>query len=179
MERVVVVGTSGSGKTTLARALSDKLGLTHIELDGIFHQPNWVPRPADEFQAELEDRMAGSGDRWVTCGNYGPVSGDIHLRRADTIVWLDMSRPVVMRRVIARTVKRAITREELWNGNREPMTNFYKWDPELNIIRWAWTRFDITRARYELMTSDGSWSHAKNFRLRTPAEVAAFLDEAG
>ena len=178
MERIAVVGTSGSGKTTLARALSDKLGLAHIELDGIFHQPNWVPRPSDEFQAELQDRMVASGDRWVTCGNYSSVSGDLHLRQADTVVWLDMSRPVIMRRVIARTVRRAITREELWNGNREPLTNFYNWDPEVNIIRWAWTRFESTRSKYEEKAIDGSWSHATIIRLRTPAEVAAFLDAA-
>lgn len=142
-----MIGSSGSGKTSLARALSDKLGLAHIELDSIFHQPGWVPRPVDEFQAELQDRMTGSGDRWVTCGNYGSVSGHIHWRQADTIVWLDLPRWVIMRRVIARTVRRAITREELWNGNREPLTNFYRWDPEVNVIRWAWTRFDQTRTK--------------------------------
>lgn len=174
MERVVVVGSSGSGKTTLARTLAKQLDLTHIELDAIFHQPAWVPRPPVEFIVELERQMSDSGDRWVTCGNYVSVSGSVHMRRADTIVWLDLSKPVIMRRVVARTVRRALTREELWNGNREPLTNFYRWDPEKNLIRWAWTRFDLTQTRYEEMSLDGTWSHADVYRLHTPADVSAF-----
>ena len=73
MERIVVVGTSGSGKTTLAQALSDKLGLAHIELDGIFHQPNWVPRPADEFQADLQapDDRVGRPVGYVWQSQFG------------------------------------------------------------------------------------------------------------
>lgn len=174
MERVVVVGSSGSGKTTLARTLAEQLDLTHIELDGIFHQSGWVSRPSDEFIVELERQMAAANDRWVTCGNYVSVSSGVQMRRADTIVWLDLPRSMIMRRVLVRTVRRALTREELWNGNREPLTNFYRWDPEKNLIRWAWTRFDQTRSRYEEMSQDGTWSHAEVFRFRTSDEVTAF-----
>src|SRR3546814_4713935 len=59
---------------------------------------------------------------------------------ADTIVWLDLPRPLIMRRVAGRTLRRAITREELWNGNREPLAGLVRWHPERNIIRWAWVQ---------------------------------------
>jgi hypothetical protein len=63
--------------------------------------------------------------------------------RADLIVWLDLPTPVVMSRVVRRTIRRARTREQLWNGNVEPgllhaLTN------DEGIIRWAWK----TRAKY-------------------------------
>jgi adenylate kinase family enzyme len=50
MRRVSVVGNSGSGKTTVARAISDRLGLPHLELDGIYHQPGWSARPEPEMR---------------------------------------------------------------------------------------------------------------------------------
>ncbi len=37
--RVAVVGCSGSGKTTVVRRVVDRLGLEHVELDALAHQP--------------------------------------------------------------------------------------------------------------------------------------------
>ena len=95
--------------------------------------------------------------------------------RADTLVWLDLPKSVIMRRVVQRTIRRAITREVLWNGNREPWANLYSLDPEKNIIVWSWTRFDHVRAKYETCMIDGTWSHAEVHRLRTHSEVEDFL----
>ena len=45
---------------------------------------------------------------------------------ADTLVWLDLPLPLVMGRLLRRTVKRAVTREELWGtGNRETLSNAF------------------------------------------------------
>lgn len=35
---------------------------------------------------------------------------------------------------------------------------FTKWAPEDNIIRWAWTRFDHTREKYEGRMNSSQWS---------------------
>jgi adenylate kinase family enzyme len=180
MRRIAIVGNCGSGKTTLARELATTLDLTHIELDGLFHQPDWTPTPPLEFQAKLRAAMADADattDGWTTCGNYRET-GLLNQNAADTIVWLDMPRSLIMRRVIGRTVRRAITREVLWNGNREPMTNFYKWDPQENVIRWAWVKFESYRQQGHAAMTDGTWAHATVHHLRSPAEVAAFLASA-
>lgn len=176
MRRVVVVGCSGAGKTTLARRIAAALGVAHIELDALFHQPGWAAQPNDAFQADLAARMAAAQRGWVVCGNYSAQSGGIHVAAADTLVWLDPPRRVVMRRVIARTIWRAVTRRELWNGNREPLTNFYRWDPEVNIIRWAWVKWPQYRRTYARRTVDGSWDHLDVHRLVSDAQVDAFMD---
>lgn len=175
MRRVSVIGCSGSGKTTTARAIADRLGLRYLELDSRFHQPGWVPRPDAEFRAEITE-FARAG-HWVIDGNYVSHGvGDVVWPAADTVVWLDPPRRVVMWRVIRRTLRRVITREELWNGNREPWGNLWNPRPEKNIIVWSWTRFHHYRDRYERALADGAWDHLDVRRLRTKGEVAAFLD---
>jgi adenylate kinase family enzyme len=134
--RVVVRGTSGSGKTTLARRIAASLGVPHVELDSIFHQPGWTELPDDEFRRRVDALSDDVG--WAICGNYRQVAGTI-LDRADTLVIYDLPRRTVMRRVVTRTLRRAVRREELWNGNKEQWRNLVSRDPERSIIAWAWT----------------------------------------
>lgn len=138
MRRVSVVGAPGSGKTTFGRQLAASMAAPFIELDAVFHQAGWQDLSPHEFRSRVTDATAG--DLWVVDGNYGVVHDRVW-ERADTVVWLDLPRRVVMGRVVLRTMWRALTREELWNGNREPLSNFYRWAPEHNIMRWCWVRY--------------------------------------
>lgn len=172
MQRISVVGNSGSGKTTLARQLAAKLAIPHLELDSVFHQPGWQPLPRDEFRRRVSEFTKASC--WVTDGNYSAVQ-DIVWGRADTVVWLDLPRRRVMRQVIGRTLRRMVTRAELWNGNREPWRNLFRLKPEESIITWAWTRHRTYRERYLSAQSDPANAHLAFVRLRTPAEMAALI----
>ena len=174
MQRVSVVGCPGSGKSTLGRRLALALGVPFVELDAIFHQPGWVELPRDEFRARVAEVVAT--DRWVIDGNYSSAQQDLAWARADTVVWLDLPRPLVMRRVITRTIRRAVTREQLWNGNREPLTNFYRLDPDQNIIRWAWVKHPVYATRYRAAIDDPANAHLSFVRLRSQADIDAFLD---
>lgn len=175
MKRVSVIGSSASGKTTMARGISERLGLPHLELDSVFHQPGWQPKPDEDFRAEVAGFAAA--DRWVIDGNYTSHGvAQLVWPLADTVVWMDPPRRVVMGRVVRRTLRRVITREELWNGNRERWTNLYSTKAHKNIIVWAWTRFAHTRHKYEAMVNDGTWSHLEVIRLRNAGEVTAFLE---
>src|SRR4051812_9560953 len=107
MKRVSVVGNSGSGKSTFARSLADKIGATCLDLDAIFHLPDWQELPPDEFRARVDEATAG--ESWVIDGNYTVVRS-IVWARADTVVWLDFPRSLIMRRVVTRTFRRAVRR---------------------------------------------------------------------
>lgn len=131
--RIWVVGNSGSGKTTLARKVAARLGVPHVELDSINHQPGWQSLDPEEFRRTVAERC--SGPSWVVCGNYAGVVGELLWTLADTVVWIDLPRRTVMRQIVGRTLRRVLTREELWNGNREPWSNLWSWDPERNVIR--------------------------------------------
>lgn len=113
---IVVIGTSGCGKTTLARALAKKLDIPHIELDELCWQPEWTPRPADEFkQVVLQATKEGP---WVADGNYSAVR-DLVWARAGTLIWLNYSFLTVFSRAIIRTFKRVVYKEALFSGNVE------------------------------------------------------------
>jgi adenylate kinase family enzyme len=174
--RISIVGSSGSGKSTLARSIAAKTGAAHIELDALYHQADWTPRPPEEMVEQVAARMDRAG-HWVCDGNYVSVLDGMAQRRADTIVWLDYPRPTIMRQLVARTIRRAVTREQLWNGNREPLTNFTRWEPEKNVIRWSWVHHHQIRDRYELAATDGTWSHATVVRLRGRNETDRWLGE--
>ena len=143
--RLSVIGCAGAGKTTLAREIARRLGYRHIELDGLYHQPDWQPRPEDEFRQAVTAALRG--DDWIIDGNYSVVR-PIVLARADLVIWLDLPRPLVMRQLVLHTLRRRLTRQTLWNGNRERWSNLLSFKPEKSVIAWAWTRHAVHRQRY-------------------------------
>lgn len=144
--RIQVVGTSGSGKSTLSRRLARDLKLNHLELDSIYHQPGWTPLPDGDFKARVA--QFATADAWVIDGNY-KILRDILDSRITHLIWLDYPRWFVMWRLIRRTLWRAISRQRLWNGNREDAKSWLNKNPEENILLWAWTTHRVNRERYE------------------------------
>ena len=168
--RVLVVGTSGSGKSRLAARLARALGGSHIELDEFQHGPDWTQRSVEELRERTAAAIAGR-EVWVADGNYSDVR-DLLWPRATTLVWLDYSRGVVMGRVVRRSVVRAVTRRELWNGNR---SDWRRWGDPDHPIRWAWRTHAANRMKYEGLITRPEWSHLEVVRLRRPAEAEALL----
>lgn len=172
MDRIVIAGSSGSGKTTLAEAISDRLNVTHVELDALHHTPGWTTPTDQEFRSAVADATAG--DRWVVDGNYWSKVQDIVWSRANTIVFLDLPRWRVMLQLIPRTLRRVITREELWNGNRESWRNLVSRRPEENILLWAWTTHGRRPGRFEASLTDPRFQHLEVVRLQSRRDIARF-----
>jgi len=170
--RIAVVGTSGSGKSTLAKRLAAALGIPYIEIDAINWQAGFRDlntHDPEEFKRRIAAAVAA--DAWVTDGNYGANAGPLILGRATHLVWLDYERPVVMRRVIWRSLVRAIDRKELWpgTGNRESFVQWFR-DKD-HPIRWAWRTHARRRKQYEMLVALPENAHLKVVRLRQPREA--------
>ena len=168
-----MVGTSGAGKSTLAAGLARALDADFLELDSVFHQPGWVPLARDEFRRRVAAAVAG--ERWVIDGNYTSQVKDLVWARADTVVWLDLPRRTVMRRIIWRSLWRAAKRTELWNGNRERWRNFLTWNPEQSVISWAWHKHAADHAKYAAAAADPASAHLRFIRLAGRRDVARFV----
>lgn len=171
--RIAVVGNSGSGKSTFAGRIADILDCEHIELDSIHHLEDWTPIERDEMRRIVADRVAA--ETWVVDGNYRSLVQDLVFARADTAVWLDFPRRIVMPRVIRRTFGRMALRRELWNGNRERLRNLFETDPEENIILWSWTQHRRYQEIYASAMSDPGNGHLNWVRITSPRQQRAWL----
>jgi adenylate kinase family enzyme len=167
-QRILVAGTSGAGKTTVARALSDRLQIPRVDIDGLYHGPGWVPRP--EFDADVAAFVAT--DAWVTEWQYS-AARPLLLARADLLVWLDLTRPQVLAQLVPRTLRRRLRRVELWNGNVEPPLWTILTERD-HILRWAWRTHPKTAARVRTVLA--SPDPPVVVRLRSRREVNAWLD---
>lgn len=168
--RLAVIGTSGSGKTLLARQIGRRLRVPHVELDALFWGPGWTPAPLDVFRQRVGQALGG--DAWVVDGNYSRVR-DIVWERADTVVWLDYSLPVVMGRLIRRTLRRSATREELWGGNRESLHQaFLSRD---SILLWALKTYGRRKREYPELLGRLEHAHLAVVHLRAPKAARAWL----
>jgi adenylate kinase family enzyme len=170
--RIVIIGSSGSGKTTLAKALGGALGLPFVELDAIQWQPDWQPlveTDREEFIRRVD--AATAGESWVVDGNYGAAR---HLTwgRATHLVWLDYERPVIMWRVIRRSLVRSVLQTELWAGNREQWRNMLRAD---HPIWWAWKHWRRHRVEYAERLTRPEFSHLEVLRVRRPREAEVVI----
>ncbi len=169
----MVRGTTGAGKTTLARALAEKLGVEYVEMDAIHHLPNWTERPREETCAIVDEIVKRDG--WVIDGNYSHAL-DHHFDKADMVVWLDYSFPTVFLRLLARTVRRSLRKEELWAGNRETFAKMFSRD---SIIWWMVTthrrrHLQCLEAKRKLAGTSTEFVH-----LVSPLETELWLQGVG
>lgn len=170
--RISVAGISGSSKTATSRALAERLGVPHVELDALFHGPNWTEPSDDDFKRRILDAV-DSLDGWVIDGNYHGRIGGLVLERADTLVWLDFPLGVCLRRLVRRTFRRIRAREDLWgSGNRERIwTAFFMRN---SLVHW--TVKSYFRHRREWPERFARYPHLEVVRLRSPREVERWLD---
>ena len=170
MRRIVVIGTTGAGKSTLAAALAARLDLPLIELDALHWGPQWTAVGRDAFRVRVA--AAAAGERWVAAGNYGAVR-DLLWPRADTLVWLDYPLALNFWRLTRRSLRRILTREELWAGNRETFrAQFLSRD---SLYVWAVRNHARQRREFTALLNESTYAHLTTVRFASPRDTARWL----
>jgi len=166
MQRILVVAMSGAGKTTAARRLAGILGLPFHEMDALAIGPGWSTPPG------FADRVAAivGEPAWIFDSWGYPAVRDVMWAAADTVVWLDYPRRVVLPRLLRRSLARSWRREEVFGGNVE---RWRDWLTRDHPFWHAVTTFGSRRAYLAERTAREA--HLEVVRLRRPAEFEAWL----
>jgi adenylate kinase family enzyme len=168
--KIVVVGTSCSGKSTFARAISSRLGVECIELDALFWEPGWVEASVEVFRERTERALETHA--WVAEGNYRKVR-DLLWKRAETLIWLDYPFHIVFTRALFRTIKRVVTREILWNSNRESFRKSFL--SRQSILLWVLQTYPQRKREYPELLSRPEYAHLKVLRFQSPRDAEGYL----
>jgi hypothetical protein len=116
----------------------------------------------------LRERVlaATEGDDWVTDSTYHTMLGDLIVKRADVLVWLDLPIPRVMWRLLRRTHHRNRHKTVLWNDNVEP-----GWRESWGYLIWPAFR----RALRNRRDFPSRYAQVNMRRLRSDSDVRAFV----
>ena len=162
---IMVIGPPGSGKSTLARTMGARFDLRVIHMDQIFWRPGWQERARDQLPPLVEKAVESDG--WVCDGNYMSTI-DLRAAKADTLIWLDFSRWICVRRVLLRIVKaRGTVRPDMTPGCPERF--------DAGFLRWTWSFPKHSRPALQRFFDEFPRTR---FRLTGPAAVKAFMAAA-
>ncbi|GGK62405.1 hypothetical protein Sme01_04390 [Sphaerisporangium melleum] len=171
MRRILVAGITGAGKSTMARELGRRLGVPYHEMDALHYvAPGWGVD--EEFAAKVAAITAAPA--WIFDSFGYPEVRDLLWERADTVVWLDYGRAVIMPRVLRRSLRRTLLRERIFGGNRETLSGWFRRD---HPAWWAWSQHGARRADIASRVGDPRFSHLRVIRFGAPHEATAWLGE--
>lgn len=166
MNRIMIAGSAGAGKSTLSRQLGEALQLPVVHLDTLYWNPGWVASGDEEMRRRVEAYVAQ--DKWVIDGNYNKTF-PMRLERADTIIFLDMPRPLCLYRVLKRRIQyHGRTRPDLTEGCPEQI--------DWAFLKWIWNY--PKRGRLKIIQAMEAQQGVKNvIILKGRKAVKAFLQD--
>ncbi|SET55037.1 DNA topology modulation protein [Paenibacillus sp. NFR01] len=166
MNRIMIAGSAGAGKSTLSRQLGEALQLPVVHLDTLYWNPGWVASGDEEMQRRVEAYVAL--DQWIIDGNYNKTF-PMRLERADTIIFLDMPRPLCLYRVLKRRIQyHGRSRPDLTEGCPEQI--------DWAFLKWIWDY--PKRSRLKIIQAMEAQQGVKNIIfLKGRKAVKAFLQD--
>lgn len=170
MRRVAVFGNAGGGKSTLARRLATRTGLPLFPLDLIQYKPGGGRVPHEDYLRLHAEVLAR--DEWVIDGYGCTASSWNRFDRADTLVFVDLSLARHRWWVTKRLLTGLFRTPEGWPDGA-PM-----WRSTLDSYKVTGLCHRHLTPRYRRLVTEEAASKRVH-HLRSPAEIAAFLDALG
>ncbi len=136
-------------------------------VDDLLWLPGWVQVELDEQRRLMAQIVAEPA--WVLDSSYG-TSLDLVLPRVDLVVGLDYPRWFSLQRLVRRTLRRAITREQICNGNVETWREMVSKD---SIVAWHFRSFRRKRDRIRSWAAAPTGPPVRVFR--SPGELDRWI----
>ena len=116
--RVSIIGATGAGKTLLARRIARVLPARVVHADSHIWGPGWTLRDRGVAEAELQAVLRDE-PAWIAEGYLKHAAREM-LELADLVIYLDLSRPRLLRNIVLRWWRhRRRRRPELPEGCEE------------------------------------------------------------
>ena len=164
MKKILVIGNSGSGKSTLAKQLSELLHLQFFPSDNFYWESGWKIASSDKVRQQVIDVI--SKNEWILDGNFDD-DHELIWKQADCIIWLDYSLPTILKQIVRRNFRWAITRQTTWSGNK--MT----FQRAISGIRHAVKSHSLKRKIYPYWLAE--LSGVRTYRFCTKQETEIWL----
>jgi len=161
--KIDIIGSFGAGKTILALQLGEILKTPVFHLDCYFWLPGWKEKPGDVRIKVLEGLV--QQEQWIIEGAYLRLF-EPRLNAADTVIFLDMSTWLCLKRIFYRYFKDRRPRPDLPAGCSS----------NLNLWRIGKVLFFRVRHHKELSQKLHSYESSKQvIRLHSEKEIESFL----
>ena len=157
--KIHIVGIAGSGKTTLARWAAATFAVEAFDLDHVVYDRAAGERSAEEIARRIDDIRRLDG--WVTEGAYRDAWLTPLLNDATAIVWLDVSLPTAIIRMVKRHLRAELARNNLHPG----------WIRLAQFLNYNRETASVQRAETIALLAPYSSNVS---HLRTTRDVAAF-----
>ncbi|MCP3025939.1 hypothetical protein [Halobacillus sp. A5] len=165
INRVVILGSPGSGKSTLAKKLGKSARIAVVHMDKLFWKPGWLQSTREELLAKQEIHLKKSS--WIIEGNYSLV-WDERLKKADTIIFLDLNRFLCIYRILKRWVlNRGRVRDDLAPGCPDRMT--------IEFLHYVW-KFPYKKRDQMIKAVLIQQDHAQTIIINNKKAVKQFID---
>lgn len=135
--KIYIVGCVSSGKSTLAKKLSETLKISYKSLDEVVHIPD-KSNPWGNRKRKVEERdnlfySVINQEDWIVEDTGRPCFED-GLKRADTIILLEISKKIRNYRMIKRWIKQRLGIEKcIYNPRFEMLKCMLKWTKDYDL----------------------------------------------
>jgi adenylate kinase family enzyme len=168
MRKIAVFGLPGTGKTTLALRLARFLDVPCHDLDCVLFTRDGA-LPLDEFRARAA-ALTETG-AWVIDGNYSKLA-DVTWHRADAVIWLDYSLPLIVSRITRRNLRRLAGREPTPDGASGWRCAFFS---KRSVLANAVRKYVRNRRKYAEQLAETARLGVRVLRFRTPGQAEQWL----
>ena len=131
--KILITGNVASGKTSLSKILSNFYEIKRFEIDEIVHniENNDKKRTLKE-QIKIINTINKENKHYIIEGVLRK-NQDFILNLVDQIIYLDIDKKILKRRIKKRYIKQKLKLEKSsYTPSKEMLNNMYKWNNEFN-----------------------------------------------
>ncbi|MET8275848.1 adenylate kinase [Streptomyces sp. NPDC005096] len=150
--------------------------------------PNWTsPTPTSttfcsprtgrcrwKNSAGRQERSPAPTDGWIVEGNFSKLA-DVVWHRADTLVWLDFPLPLILYRIVRRSLRQLAGRDD--SAQARSLTWSAAFFARRSLLRTAIRKYRTNRPRYARQVSETAAMGVEIVRLRSPRDVQLWKKE--